>query len=124
MKTDESNKKGDRLTDWVLILLVLEGLPLMTFVYYLNYKKRMCLLDRGIIEEDTMDFRLERRLISGIFLTLAGSSIVITPSIARNLGINVFLTLELLIIGVIVVSAGLAMLIGYGILKGRTVYPS
>ena len=115
---------GDSLTDWVLILLVLEGLPVLTFVYYLEYKKRMYLIERNVVQEEPRDSRLERRLLSGLFLTFAGSSIVLSPNIARSVGINAVLTLELLLIGIIVISAGLAMLLGYGILKGRTVYSS
>jgi len=112
------------MTDWPIILLIMEGIPFLAFVYYLEYKKKPRLLDLDVPKDDSLDVRLERRLTSGLFLSLAGASIVTSPAIARIAGMEVGLTFELLIMGIVILSAGLAMLLGYGILKGRSAYSS
>lgn len=112
------------MTDWPIILLIMEGIPFLAFIYYLEYKKRMRLLDMEVPKDDPLEVRLERRLTSGLFLSLAGASIITSPAIARIAGMEVGLTFELLIMGIVILSAGLAMLLGYGILKGRSAYSS
>jgi len=103
----------------------MEGIPFLAFVYYLEHKKRMYLLERGGAEqarEESLDLRLERRLSSGLFLSLTGVSLILSPSLAGFAGIETSLTFELLVMGIVVLCSGLAMLIGYGIMKGRKLY--
>lgn len=52
------------MTDWIVVMLVAEGMALAAFVYYLDHKRRMALLEKGIIEEESPDLRLERRLLT------------------------------------------------------------
>lgn len=115
------------MTDWPVLLLIMEGIPFLAFVYYLDHKKKMYLLERGVVDrvgEEPLEVRLERRLSCGLFLSLAGASLVFSPNLARFAGIETFLSFELLVMGIVVLSSGLAMLLGYGIMKGRKVYSS
>ena len=113
------------MTDWPVLLLIMEGIPFLAFVYYLDHKKKMYLLERGggdQAREETLDVRLERRLSSGLFLSLTGASLLVSPSLASFAGIETSLTFELLVMGIVVLCSGLAMLLGYGIMKGRKLY--
>jgi len=115
------------VTDWPVLLLIMEGIPFLAFVYYLDHKKKMYLLERGVVDrvgEEPLEVRLERRLSCGLFLSLAGASLIFSPNLARFAGIETFLSFELLVMGIVVLSSGLAMLLGYGIMKGRKVYSS
>ena len=112
------------MTDWPITLLIMEGIPFLAFIYYLEHKKKMRLLVQEVPKEDPLEVRLERRLSSGLFLSLAGASIITSPAIARIAGMEVGLTFELLVMGIVILSAGVAMLLGYGILKGRSAYSS
>lgn len=115
------------MTDWPVLLLIMEGIPFLAFVYYLDHKKKMYLLERGVVDrvgEEPLEVRLERRVSCGLFLSLAGASLVFSPNLARFAGIETFLSFELLVMGIVVLSSGLAMLLGYGIMRGRKVYSS
>jgi hypothetical protein len=117
------SRKGVKIvTDWPIILLILEGIPFLAFVYYLEHKKKMYLLERGgadRIKEESIDLRLERRLSSGLFLSLAGASLIFSPNLAGVAGIETALNFELLVMGIVVLCSGLAMLLGYGIMRGK-----
>ncbi|MCP1392994.1 MAG: hypothetical protein WCY97_03330 [Methanothrix sp.] len=113
------------MTDWPVLLLIMEGIPFLAFVYYLEHKKKMYLLERGNAErakEESLDLRLERRLSSGLFLSLTGMSLLVSPNLAGMAGIETNLTFELLVMGIVVLCSGLAMLLGYGIMKGKKLY--
>lgn len=113
------------VTDWPVILLILEGIPFLAFVYYLDHKKKMYLLEKGGTErakEESLEVRLERRLSSGLFLSLAGATLIFSPNLAGFAGLETALTFELLLMGIVVLCSGLAMLLGYGIMKGRKIY--
>jgi len=113
------------VTDWPVLLLIMEGIPFLAFVYYLDHKKKMYLLERGggdQAREEPFDVRLERRLSSGLFLSLTGVSLLVSPNLARFAGIETGLTFELLVMGIVVLCSGLAMLLGYGIMRGRKLY--
>lgn len=113
------------MTDWPIILLILEGIPFLAFVYYLEHKKKMYLLERGqanVAKEESLDLRLERRLSSGLFLSLAGASLIFSPNLAGLAGIETALNFELLVMGMVVLCSGLAMLLGYGIMRGKGRY--
>lgn len=115
------------MTDWPVLLLIMEGIPFLAFVYYLDHKKKMYLLERGVVDragEESLDERLERRLSCGLFLSLTGAAIIIAPNLARHAGIEASLIFELLLLGIVVLCSGLAMLLGYGIMRGRKPYSS
>jgi hypothetical protein len=105
------------LTDIAIQLLVLEGVPVLAFVYYLLHKKQMYQMEKGIIEKDDKLARSERRIINGIFLTLAGSSMILAPRFASLIGIEASLSFELLLASLVVLCAGMAMIIGGELIK-------
>ncbi|HOO52989.1 MAG TPA: hypothetical protein PLM24_03025 [Methanothrix sp.] len=105
------------MTDLAVMLLVTEGVALSAFVYYLDHKRRMYLLEKGISKEEPPDARLESRLLCGLFLLLSGIALIASPNIARIAGLEVSLTFGLLIMGILAVCSGLAMILGYCILK-------
>jgi hypothetical protein len=88
------------------------GLPLLGFIYYLEYKKRMYLLEKYGLTPEPAGHVLERRLTRGIFLLLAGGSMVFSPNIAAFMGMEASLTFEMLVIGAVIICAGLAMILG------------
>jgi hypothetical protein len=108
------------LTDVAVQLLILMGIPSLALAHYLWHKRKMYLLEKGIQEKDDLKVRSERRIINGIFLTLAGIFMVLTPKIAVAAGIEANLSFELLLASLIVLCAGMALLIGSGILRYRT----
>ena len=105
------------MTDLVVAILVTEGLALSAFVYYLDHKRRICLLEKGIAEGESRDERLERRLLSGLFLLLAGIALMISPKVASFAGLEVNPAFGLLVMGILAFCGGLAMIVGYCILK-------
>jgi hypothetical protein len=105
------------VTDWIVAMLVAEGIALAAFVYYLDHTRRMALLEKGVVEEDSPDLRLERRLLSGLFLLLAGAALIISPSLGRAAGLEVDLAFHLLFLGFVAFSGGLAMILGWWSLK-------
>ena len=107
------------MTDLILLLLVMEGLPLLAFIYYLEHKKGMYLLETRGARCDTLAARHERRLMGSLRLTLVGAALIVAPSIARMAGLEASLTFELLLVGIVTISGGLAMLLGYCVLRRR-----
>lgn len=113
------NIEDEILTDIAVQLLILEGVPVLAFVYYLLHKKQMYLLEKGIVEKDDQKIRSERRMINGLFLMLAGASMILAPNFAVLAGIETHLSFELLLASLVVLCAGTAMLIGGALIKYR-----
>ena len=107
------------MTDTAILLLILEGVPFLAFVYYLLHKKQMYLLEKGIVEKDDKKIRSERRIINGLFLVLAGASMILAPNFAALAGIEAHLSFELLLASSVVLCAGTAMLVGGALIKYR-----
>jgi hypothetical protein len=114
---NEDNIEDEIMTDIAVQLLVLEGVPFLAFVYYLLHKKQMYLLEKGIEEKDDKKIRSERRIINGLFLMLAGASMIFDPTFAAAAGIEAHLSFELLLASLVVLCAGTAMLIGGELIK-------
>jgi hypothetical protein len=114
---NEKNTEDEILTDIAIQLLVLEGVPVLAFVYYLLHKKQMYLLEKGVEEKDDRKVRSERRVINGVFLILAGVSMILAPKFAVLVGIEAQLTFELLLASLVVLCAGVAMLVGEGLIR-------
>ena len=105
------------MTDLAVQLLIIEGIPSLVLVYYLYHKKHMYMLEKGISPKNDAKVRSERRIINGLFLTLAGVFMIAAPSIANVMGIEAQLNFELLLTSLVVLGAGLSMLIAGEILK-------
>ncbi|HPT36855.1 MAG TPA: hypothetical protein PLZ44_01050, partial [Methanothrix sp.] len=114
---NENDTEDEILTDIAIQLLVLEGVPVLAFVYYLLHKKQMYLLEKGVEEKDDKKIRSERRVINGVFLILAGVSMILAPKFASLVGIEAQLTFELLLASLVVLCAGVAMLVGEGLIR-------
>jgi hypothetical protein len=96
--------------DWAITLLILEGIPLLALIYFLRHKKEMYLLEKGISVPDRPELRAEKRMLNGIFLSLAGASMILIPKGSQFLGLEVKLSFELLAAGAIVLCAGLSLI--------------
>jgi len=107
------------LSEWAITLLILEGIPFLALVYYLGHKKAMFMMEKGIVKADTSALRAERRMINGLFLILAGISMILMPGLAAVIGIGASLSFELLLAGAIVLCAGIAMMAGSGLIRYR-----
>lgn len=107
------------MDDWIIYILLIEGLPLQGFIYYLEHKKRMYILDRGGQKIEPEGSIKEKRLVKGIFLSLAGSALIYVPKIAGIFGLKADLTFEMLLAGVITICAGLAILLSIGVIRPK-----
>lgn len=76
-------------------------------------------MEKGVQVKDDPRARYERRLINGVFLTLAGVIMISTPRLASAVGIEAHLTFELLLASMVVLCAGIALLVGSSILRYR-----
>ncbi|HWQ19719.1 MAG TPA: hypothetical protein VN455_08070, partial [Methanotrichaceae archaeon] len=105
-------------------ILLIEGLPLLGFIYYLEYKKRMFLLTKDGQKVEPAGSILEKRLVRGVFLSLSGSALIYAPNIAGTIGLNSSMTYEMFLTGVVVICAGLAILLSCAMLRFKSVAPS
>lgn len=110
------------MTDVAVQLLIIEGIPLLGLVYYLWHKRMMLLMEKGISQKNDPVARSERRIINGVFLTLAGVFMILTPKVAAFAGIEADLTFELLLASLVVLCAGVALLVGSGIIRYRALH--
>jgi hypothetical protein len=102
---------------WTVNILLIEGLPLIGFIYYLEYKRRMYLLEKVGPKSEPACSPREKKLVKGLFFLLAGSALIIMPGIAGLLGLGIELSFEMLLIGVIIICAGLAIIVSTGAAK-------
>lgn len=105
------------MESWTVNILLIEGLPLLGFIYYLEYKRRMYLLERDGAKAETASSTKEKKVVKGLFLLLAGSALIVTPSVSGWLGFGPDLSFEMLLIGVIIICAGLAIIVSTGAAK-------
>ncbi len=105
------------MSEWDVTLLIIEGIPFLALVYYLWHKKSMYMLEKGITKSDDPALRSERRMINGLFLILAGISMILMPGVAAVIGIQASPSLELLLAGAVVLCAGIAMIVGGGLMR-------
>lgn len=105
------------LNDWITGLLVAEGIPLLAFIYYLEHRRRMYLLEKGCMIAEPPERRAERRLCNGLFLLLAGVFVLSVPALADIFGIEVRPALEQVLAGFLIASAGLSLILGTVLLR-------
>lgn len=97
--------------------MLIEGIPLIGFIYYLEFKRRMYLLEKVGPKSDPPCSPREKKLVKGLFFVLAGLALIILPGTAGLLGLGIALSFEMLMIGAIAMCAGLAFMASCGILK-------
>ena len=98
------------MTDWVLVIIA--AIACYAFVTYLEHKKKLDLIDRGLWNPEEKQERPEHKLITGLLFFLLGvalliGSYVVEPDLASGLRIS----------GLLTTAAGAALLIAYVIGK-------
>ena len=94
------------MTDWVLILIAaMIGYILLA---YLEHKKKIDMIDRGLWKPEEREKKPEHRLVSGIFFLLLGVALLICsysaePDLVGGLRIS----------GMLTIAAGIALLVAY-----------
>jgi len=100
------------MTDWVLIIIA--AIACYAFVTYLEHKKKLDLIDRGLWKPEEKQEKPEHKLITGLFFFLLGAALLIgsylpdiEPDIVNGLRIS----------GLLTTAAGIALIIAYVIGK-------
>ena len=94
------------MTDWVLIIIA--AIACYAFVTYLEHKKKLDLIDRGLWKPDEKQEKPEHKLITGLFFFLLGAALLIgsyfvEPDLVSGLRIS----------GLLTTAAGIALMIAY-----------
>jgi quinol-cytochrome oxidoreductase complex cytochrome b subunit len=105
------------MTDWVLI--VIAAIACYAFVAYLEHKKKLDLIDRGLWKPEEKQEKPEHKLITGLFFFLLGVALLIGSCLP---GVEPDLVGGLRISGLLTTAAGMALLIAYAICK-KTLTP-
>ncbi|MEA1998383.1 MAG: DUF6249 domain-containing protein [Euryarchaeota archaeon] len=98
------------MTDWALIIIA--AIACYVFVTYLEHRKKLDLIDRGLWKPEEKQEKPEHKLITGVLFFLLGiallmGSLNMEPDLAGGLRIS----------GLLTTAAGLALLIAYAIGK-------
>ena len=100
------------MIDWVLIIIA--AIACYAFVAYLEHKKKLDLIDRGLWKPEEKQEKPEHKLITGLFFFLLGVALLIgsclpdvEPGIVSGLRIS----------GLLTIAAGIALMIAYIINK-------
>ncbi len=94
------------MTDWVLILIAaMIGYILLA---YLEHKKKIDMIDRGLWKPEERGEKPEHRLVSGIFFLLLGAALLmgsysVEPDLMSGLKIS----------GMLTIAAGMTLLVAY-----------
>lgn len=94
------------MTDWVLILIA--AMISYILLTYLEHKKKIDMIDRGLWKPEEREEKPENRLVSGIFFLLLGVALLIgsysaEPDLVSGLRIS----------GMLTIAAGIALLVAY-----------
>ena len=104
------------MTDWALIIIA--AIACYVFVTYLEHKKKLDLIDRGLWKPEEKQERPEHKLITGILFFLLGVALLLGsysdmgPDLVGGLRIS----------GLLTTAAGMALLIAYAVGK-KTIAP-
>jgi uncharacterized membrane protein len=94
------------MTDWVLILI--SAMICYILLAYLEHKKKIDMIDRGLWKPAERREKPEHKLVSGIFFILLGVALLICsysaePDLAGGLKIS----------GMLTITAGIALVVAY-----------
>ena len=94
------------MTDWVLIIIA--AIACYAFVSYLEHKKKLDLIDRGLWKPEEKQEKPEHKLITGLFFFLLGAALLFgsyftEPGMVSGLRIS----------GLLTTAAGIALVIAY-----------
>ena len=98
------------MTDWVLIIIA--AVACYAFVAYLEHKKKLDLIDRGLWKPEEKQEKPEHKLITGLFFFLLGAALLIGSYFVEQ-----DLVSGLRISGLLTTAAGIALVIAYVIGK-------
>lgn len=98
------------MTDWVLILIA--AMISYILLAYLEHKKKIDMIDRGLWKPEERKEKPEHRLVSGILFLLLGMALLICsysaePDLVGGLRIS----------GTLTIAAGMALVVAYIISK-------
>jgi len=98
------------MTDWVLIIIA--AIACYALVTYLEHKKKLDLIDRGLWKPEEKQEKPEHKLITGLFFFILGVALLIgsyfvEPDLVDGLRIS----------GLVTTAAGIALMIAYVIGK-------
>ncbi len=96
------------MTDWVLIIIA--AIACYAFVAYLEHKKKLDLIDRGLWKPEVKQERPEHKLITGLFFFLLGAALLFgscftEPDLVSGLRIS----------GLLTTAAGISLVVAYSI---------
>ena len=94
------------MTDWVLILIA--AMISYILLAYLEHKKKIDMIDRGLWKPEERKEKPEHRLVSGILFLLLGMALLICsysaePDLVSGLRIS----------GTLTIAAGIALVVAY-----------
>jgi len=95
-----------------LVLIIIAAMACYTFLTYLEHKKKIDLIDRGLWKPEEKQEKPEHKLITGLLFFLLGLALLIgsyfvEPGLVSGLRIS----------GLLTITAGIALMIAYAIGK-------
>jgi len=97
------------MTDWVLVIIA--AIACYVLVNYLEHKKKLDLIDRGLWKPEEKQERPEHKLITGVLFFLLGVALLM----GSCLNMEPDLVGGLRISGLLTTAAGMALLIAYAV---------
>ena len=94
------------MTDWVLIIIA--AIACYAFVAYLEHKKKLDLIDRGLWKPEEKQEKPEHKLITGLFFFLLGVALLFGSYFAEPGMVG-----GLRISGLLTIAAGIALVVAY-----------
>ncbi|MEA1908846.1 MAG: DUF6249 domain-containing protein [Euryarchaeota archaeon] len=104
------------MTDWALVIIA--AVACYVLVTYLEHKKKLDLIDRGLWKPEEKQERPEHKLITGVLFFLLGVALLM----GSYLDMEPDLVGGLRISGLLTIAAGMALLIAYAVSK-KTIAP-
>ena len=98
------------MADWILIIIA--AIACYAFVAYLDHKKKIDLIDRGLWKPEEKQEKPEHKLITGILFLLLGVTLLIGSYFVES-----DLMSGLWISGSLTIAAGIALMIAHVISK-------
>ncbi len=103
------------MTDWVLIIIA--AVTCYAFTAYLEHKKKLELLDRGLWKPEEKQEKPEHKLLTGVFFFLLGMALLM-----KSYSVEPGLVDVLQISGLLTAVAGITLIIAYVVGK-KTLIP-
>ena len=94
------------MTDWVLIIIA--AIACYAFVAYLEHKKKLDLIDRGLWKPEEKQEKPEHKLLTGLFFFLLGIALLL-----KSYSVEPDMMDVLQISGLLTTIAGIVLMIAY-----------